>query len=296
MNIQKASKVPPSASVRTIEIAGTLKQRVLCEQLIRSRLADLSAAAIEREADPLAHLTAGVRSQVDQLHSLTGCPLLACARALEASKGDAEAAAEKLLLSFGGFEGGAGEGGASADDAELAMEIERVQALSLASARAEEQRQQQADEEEAEAFVEAMAQSAYVFAQAQARNTLYWQGRADEAVGVDPAEADELQRALAASEAAVASEASEAAMEDRLLAAILEQSRASAEADAQRRAQLRAYAGYAVDSAAGQGSAEGAVVVDARAEEEAELQRVLLQSVVQAQLEDDARYGGYGYN
>ena len=49
-------------------------------------------------ADPLRHLPQAERLKVDQLHGLTGCELVDCATALEASGGDAEAAAEALLL------------------------------------------------------------------------------------------------------------------------------------------------------------------------------------------------------
>ena len=101
VRLQKASEVPEGASVRLIEIRGTAKQREACERSIANRCAKLAQDFASTPDDPLAQLHIERRKKVDQLQQLTGCPLLQCARVLEACSGDDEAAFERLLLMAG---------------------------------------------------------------------------------------------------------------------------------------------------------------------------------------------------
>jgi hypothetical protein len=150
VHIQKASEVPARAAVRQIEICGTEAQRHMCETLIRQRLSNLKIDFDLRAADPLSCLPPERRRTVSQLHGLTGCAELDCARALTECDDDAEAAAEKLLLSMP-----APDAAPSEDDLALRMAF----AASMESSQREFAETEAREEAEAEAFIEAQMAS-----------------------------------------------------------------------------------------------------------------------------------------
>ena len=105
VTIQRVSDLSTGATTRLIEIKGSPSQREKAEALVRAKLSQIEQQVggdfqmALSAADPLRHLSAARRRHVDQLHALTTAPPLECAKVLEACAGDAEAAAERLLLS-----------------------------------------------------------------------------------------------------------------------------------------------------------------------------------------------------
>jgi len=154
VTVQRVSDLSTSATTRLIEIKGSPSQREKAEALVRAKLSQ-----VERQvggdfqtalfvADPLRHLSAERRRHVDQLHALTTAPHLECAKVLEACAGDAEAAAERLLLSTAA-RGGARElrhHGEVRHEDEEDEELRRAQQESIASAAHETERQRRLEQ------------------------------------------------------------------------------------------------------------------------------------------------------
>lgn len=151
VRIQKASEVPPGATVRTITIWGTGPQREKAEKHVRDTLAPVDPLA--RRSDPLGGVPPSKRPAVENLHAMTNAPYLTCLRALDGCNGDAEAAFEKLLIAAEEAPrpaaGAAASSSADVDgwvrvgggpETEEEAELRRVQALSLATAEAEAKR------------------------------------------------------------------------------------------------------------------------------------------------------------